>query len=186
MIPRETGAPRDTNLARSPEVTRRRPLGSNGQRAHRVAGRLALLPLLAPASTHAHTHTQSTMLETSDKKAGACARALTHTHEWLEGKSSCRLSMTSNKRTIENNKTALTAPLREKRGEGKKKFPFVTAGNFTAPRHSDSRSSQRRPTAFKWVDRTARKPPLLDTVIGKKKRERGKVDTPTAASEPPS
>lgn len=28
-----------------------------------------------------------------------------HTHKWLEGKSSCRLSMTSNKRTIENNKT---------------------------------------------------------------------------------
>lgn len=69
------------------------------------------------------------MLETSDKKAGVCARSLTHTdahaHEWLEGKSSCRLSMTSNKRTIENNKTGSHSGASGKEGRGKKVSPLL-------------------------------------------------------------
>ena len=62
---------------------------------------------------------------TSDMKA-ALSLSLPHTHEWLEGKSSCCLSMTSNKRTIENNKTALRVAAQE----GEKKVSLCYRGQL--------------------------------------------------------
>lgn len=88
------------------------PLGSSQQRAHRVAGRLGLL------QTQRHTYTAQWYDEWYVRKQQH-VYAHSHTHGWLEGKSSCRLSMTSNKRTIENNKTGSHS------GSSRKSFPLL-------------------------------------------------------------
>lgn len=90
--------------------------------------------------THKHTHTHKDM--TSDLSGSSIMCTLTY--GWLEGKSSCRLSVNSNKRTIENNKTGSHSGSWRK----KKKFPFVSHGNFSVPCHSNTRASQECQTGF--------------------------------------
>ncbi len=129
------------------------PLGSSQQRAHRVAGRLGLLHSVYKR-THIQTH--NGMMSDMSDSSSMC----THTHGWLEGKSSCRLSMTSNKRTIENNKTGSHS------GSSRKSFPLLLQA--TSQHHAiqtpDPLSSAKLVlhgfTAL-WMRR------LLDTGIGK-------------------
>lgn len=105
MFSSETRAPQDTDLAWTSRGHMVWPLGSSQQQAHRVAGRLM-------HTTHTHTHND--MTSDMSESSSMC------TYGWLEGKSSCRLSMNSNKRTIENNKTASHSG-----SSRKKSFPLL-------------------------------------------------------------
>lgn len=128
------------------------------QRAHGVAGRLGLLHSVYK-HTHSHTHAQWSDEWYVRKRQHVCATH-SHTHGWLEGKSSCRLSMTSNKRTIENNKTGSHS------GSSRKSFPLLlkATSQHRAIQTPDPLSSAK--LVFTRVHCTLKRR-LLDTGVGK-------------------